>query len=139
MNYRKHMASWYYCACSAAIILIGISNSSCYSGDTTTILDDRTSSLSPSVSLVVTPIGTSTAEETNSGLDTEVVTGIIIGILLIVLFLLVCIVVVSCYIIRTRKNQAQLMEVSAQLAIIAIYVKAIAVTLYILALFCTQL
>ena len=65
----------------------------------------------PSFSLMITPTGA--VEDTNSGISSEVVTGIILGILLIVLILLVCIIIVFSYIIRARKKHTQFMEVSA--------------------------
>jgi len=120
------MASLQHFICLALIILaIGISSSTCNSGSGSNTPKDKngnssltiyplsttyiTLSLLPSV--MITP--TKAVDDGNdSGLSSEVATGIIIGILLIVLFLLVCIIALAWYIIRARKKYTQLMEVS---------------------------
>ena len=114
MTEIMYMASWCYYTFFAIIILIEISScSSEGSGkeNTSTLHIDPTSSL---VSMTATP--TKAGEDSNSGLDSEVVTAIIIGILLIILFLLVCIILVACCIIKSRNNKTRLMEVSKLLA-----------------------
>ena len=96
--------------------MIGISSCSCEGSGKS--IDENTSTLyiyptSSLVSMVVAP--TRAGEDSNSGVDSEVVAGIIIGILMIILIVLVCIIAVALYIIRSRKNQTQFLEVSIQL------------------------
>ena len=128
----------HYYTCSALIILLGIPSSLCDNGsgdiDDSSALGSSTSiyyattsyhtlstvtssstlhttpSIVLSLSLMITPTGT--VEDKNSGIASEIVTGIIIGTLMIVLILFVCIIAVASYIIRERKKHTQFMEVS---------------------------